>query len=381
MYAEYEIIGVDVEMNDTQKQLLELLSHALFNRPTEITITTDIVEEAKAQAVLSLVSDNPVKLVNNIRLTFAHAELTNVLDGVPFTTFKGYASAYYYPEPIKRPMGDVDFIVDASYYSETIDRLQSAGYKQLEKEHERHITFIKDKNIFELHSEIKGIPNGLDGIQTQSQTAEGKVRELLSDLIPSSLIVDTQQGPIRIPDEFHHCLIMLLHIAGHIINDGGVGLRHICDWAVFVDRVDLIQYQKRLEEVGLWRFACQLTALCVRYLNLEAREWTGKWNDSFLGVFMDDILEAGNFGKKDPGRILSSRLERNSIWWFVENRYPITRRVSILKPLFAVVLLIRRGLLLLSGKRKRIKLSTIIGAEKRENLYRQFGLFENPEIE
>ena len=368
-------------MNNTQKQLLELLSHALFNRPTKVTITTDIEEEAKAQAVLSLVSDSPVKLVNNIRLTFAHAELTSILDGIPFTTFKGYASAYYYPEPIRRPMGDVDFIVNSSNFSETIDRLQNAGYKRLEKEHERHVTFIKDKNIFELHSEIKGIPNGLDGIQTPSQTAEGKVRELLSDLITSSLIVDTHHGPIRIPDDFHHGLIMLLHIAGHIINDSGVGLRHICDWAVFVDRIDLTQYQKRLEEVGLWRFACQLTALCVRYLNLEAREWTGKWDESFLDAFIDDILEAGNFGVKDPGRGLSFRLKRDSFWWFVENRYPITRRVSMLRPVFAVVLLIRRGLLLLSGKRKRVKLSTIIGVEKRENLYRQFGLFENPENE
>jgi hypothetical protein len=37
----------------------------------------------------------------------AHAELTELLGDIPFTTFKGYASVYYYPQPIYRPKGDV----------------------------------------------------------------------------------------------------------------------------------------------------------------------------------------------------------------------------------------------------------------------------------
>jgi hypothetical protein len=361
-------------MTKEQSDLLSLLSQKLFNKPTSLSITDSIKAEAQAQAVSTLIASDYKTLGKNIRVINAHADLTEVFDDIPFTSFKGYASACYYPQPIYRPMGDVDFIVSPENYDPAVEKLINAGYTRTGSEHERHEVFRKDKVTFELHSEIKGIPNGADGIITDSATAEEKVRALLSDLIQTVRTVETQQGKIVIPDDFHHGLIMLLHVAGHMINDGGVGLRHLCDWAVYVNRVDVEQFRSQLEDIGLWTFACQLTAVCSRYLGLPEQSWAGMWDDQFLSSFIEDVLSAGNFGKKEAGRRVALVLEKSSFAELTKKRYPQAK--GILLPTFMVANMLRYGWLMARGKRKVIKPSTFTGAKGRNELYKQFRLFE-----
>ena len=361
-------------MTKEQSELLSLLSQRLFNKPRIVSITDDIKAEAQAQAVSTLISSDYKTLGKNIRVINAHAELTGILTGISFITFKGYASAYYYPQPIYRPMGDVDFIVSPENYNAAVERLINAGYTRTGSEHERHEAFRKDKITFELHSEIKGIPNGADGIITDSATAERKVRGYLSDLIASARTVEIQQGKVVIPDNFHHGLIMLLHVAGHMINDGGVGLRHLCDWAVYVNRVDVEKFMPQLQDIGLWTFASQLTAGSSRYLGLPKKEWAGEWPNEFLSSLIEDILAAGNFGKKEAGRRTALKIEKTSFAEITKARY--TRATGLLLPFYMIVNVVRYGLLLITGKRKIIKPSTFAGAKERNKLYSQFRLFE-----
>ena len=87
-------------MNDTQRKLLSLVSNALFETKDEITLDQDIIAEAKRQAVWGLIDHKAYKeYANNINIQYAHASLTKYLEGITFTTIKGYASAYYYPDP------------------------------------------------------------------------------------------------------------------------------------------------------------------------------------------------------------------------------------------------------------------------------------------
>ncbi len=82
-------------MTEIQKQLLSLLKHALFKAPTDVTETPEIVAEAEArsQSVSTLVARDNVTLAQNLRVINVYTELTEVFGGIPFTTFKGYASA------------------------------------------------------------------------------------------------------------------------------------------------------------------------------------------------------------------------------------------------------------------------------------------------
>ena len=361
-------------MNAMQEQLLSLLSHVLFDTPTAVTIGPETEAEAKSQAVSTLIGTDYKTLSSNIRVINSHAELTRVLAGIPFTTFKGYASAFYYPVPINRPMGDVDFIVAPEYYPAAVERLEGAGWEKLGFDHERHESFRKNKIEFELHTEIKGIPNGADGIVSDSETAEEKVRTLLADLIETARAVQIQQGTVIIPDDFHHGLIMLLHVAGHMLNDGGVGLRHICDWAVYCHRVDVERFRQQLESVGLWTFACQLTALCSKYLGLPEMDWVGEQDDGFLEALMEDVLAAGNFGTKEAGRRTALEVKKTSFAEITKKRYPQASGIRL--PLYMLINVFRYGRLLATGKRRAIKPSTFIGAKGRDELYSRFRLFE-----
>ena len=366
-------------MNRTQELLLQRVSQALFGVPDTSSISEDVLREARAQAVTALVTNDYQMIANNIRVIAAHAELTQLLESIPFTTIKGYASAFYYPAPEKRIMGDVDFIVPPEYYQTTVAQLLQAEWSRLKenKVPERDEPYQKGNTIYELHSEIKGIPNGVGGIKTEFLSAEVKVRELLANLIDTSVKVETQYGPIIIPDEFHHGLIMLLHVAGHMMTGEGVGLRHLCDWAVYAHRTDLEQYRDIYENIGLWTFACQLTSVSSAYLGLPKKQWAGEWPEQFLESLINDFLNAGNFGRKTVGRGSSIILERDSFSDLIKKRIPICQDHPALLPLATAFYLCRYVVRVISGKKKSVKLSTIKEAKKRKILYDQFQLFSS----
>ena len=45
---------------------------------------------------------------------------------------------------------------------------------------------------------------------------------------------------------------MLLYVAGHIINDGGVDLRHLCNRAVYVNNIDISKYKDKFKDASLY---------------------------------------------------------------------------------------------------------------------------------
>lgn len=200
-------------------------------------------------------------------------------------------------------------------------------------------------------------------------------------MIDTAISVETQHGRIVIPDEFPHGLIMLLHVAGHIINDGGVVLRHLCDWAVYVDKVNLSKYKARLKEMGLWIFACQLTAVSIKYLGLKKQPWCEHIDERFLQDFIEDILNAGNFGRKTAGRSTAFKLTKdgNKIKAFAaltEKQYPFCRNNPVLLPIGMVMYVFRYIGTRLTGKGKWVKLSTIKNSKSRMKTYVQFKIFQ-----
>ena len=120
-------------MTNPQSVLLGLLSRALFGGETELPETDweGVLSEASAQTVIALAhSAIPKDLLsgdeaarweqkavaavgNSIRVTCQHEALHTWLteSEIPYVVLKGCSSAHYYPEPLLRAMGDVDFLV------------------------------------------------------------------------------------------------------------------------------------------------------------------------------------------------------------------------------------------------------------------------------
>ena len=394
----------------TQKTVLDLLSSAMFQKPFCADREVDwkaAFDECKAQSVISLAfsalpkSEVPQKiyahwkaLVNenlavNSKISYAHTMLNELLNqaNIPYVILKGCASAEYYDDPLLRTMGDVDFLVSEKEIKQVDKLLKNQGFVFNNSFHEIERAYEKDGVILELHWSITGIPGGRTG---------ELLERFLVDIFDKSQLKHFDLAEYYSPSQFHHGLVMLLHVARHMIT-GGIGLRHFCDWAVFVDKVgiDFVPlFEDKLKQVGLWRFAQILTQFCTLYLGLPQQEWAEIAEKQLLAQLKDDVFASGNFGHKDLSRadeakFITSRkkggvnndsnlkqavLSANEI---VRRHWKFADKVPVVYPAGWAFFGGRYAVRSIAGKRDRVKVNTLVkGAEKRKEIYKGFKLFE-----
>ena len=281
-------------MTESEKNILLALQKALFNKQPSMDITADDIDynEAQKQAVTTLVYSaiddshweiSAQTLKRNMIVLNEHSVFHKLMCDaeIPYVVLKGYASAYYYSKPLLRVMGDVDVLVAEDSLEQTGILLEKAGYKPAESsKHESHIAYHKGNLTIEVHWQMTGIPEGKSG---------DRVRWYMADAIETAVLSETQYGQFMIPDEKHHCLILLLHTASHLLNTG-IGVRHLCDWACFVNRVDGFEehFGSMLRDCGLWNFARLLTIVSTRYIGLPKQKWAGEADESLIEAIMED---------------------------------------------------------------------------------------------
>ncbi len=400
-------------MTDAQQLLLQILGAQLFGRELPDFDGVDwpaLVKEAEQQTVFPLVfsaveSRLPEELVpkcqskyfmyagTSIRNAHQHGKVHKLLagNGIPYVIIKGMASASYYPDPFLRSMGDVDFLIDKSNIPAVTALLKNAGYSTNEKsDHPAHLAFRKGSETIEMHWEPNGLPEGEKG---------ELCRKYLEDIIPTGIGYDTQNEHFIIPDTFHHGLVLLLHTATHIINTG-VGLRHLCDWALFAGKTEDAEFralfEEKLKAVGLWRFAQLLTRVSVRYLGSPEKAWAADnaedTDGALLEAMIGDVFDAGNFGRKDSERLNEAKLMTSGKSGTVdgskgvlfkaltEKAYkamPVCKKAKILLPIGWIVAGVKHLKLVRKGRRPKIHVGKMLaGAEKRRNIYTQFKLYQ-----
>lgn len=101
--------------------------------------------------------------------------------------------------------------------------VNTGSQRSTEPDCDYHRQFKKDGIEYELHWMVKG-----------SQYSSQTIKTFMKDIIDTSVF----RSGMNMPDDFHHGLVLLLHMISHI-TEGGLGLRQLCDWAVYVNRVDL----------------------------------------------------------------------------------------------------------------------------------------------
>ena len=394
----------------TQKTVLNLLSSAMFQKPFRADKDVDwkaVFEECKAQSVISLAFSSLPKnevpqnvyahwkaLVNenlavNSKISYAHTMLNGLLNQakIPYVILKGCASAEYYDDPLLRTMGDVDFYVPPAYFEKADKLLLKNGFKSNEIDHEYEKAYTKDDVIFELHNTVNGVPGGKVGVQIQHD---------FDDVFDKSELKHFDLAEYYSPSPFHHGLVMLLHVARHMVT-GGIGLRHFCDWAVFVDKVgdDFAQmFENTLKQVGLWRFAQIMTQFCTAFLGLKHQAWVGNIDKKLLYDLKNDVFAGGNFGHKDLSRadeakFITSRkkggvnndsnvkqavLSANEI---VRKHWKFADKVPVVYPAGWVFFGGRYAIRAVIGKRDKVKVRVLAkSAKKRKEIYQGLKLFE-----
>ena len=394
----------------TQKTVLQLLSAAMFQKSFTAEKEVDwkaVFSECKAQSVVSLafsaLPKNTVpqeivaqwkavvneSLAVNSKISYAHTMLNHLmkLAEIPYVILKGCASAEYYDDPLLRTMGDVDFYVPSDRFDKTDKLLVKHGFRSNEIDHEYEKAYAKDDVVFELHNTVNGVPGGKVGTE---------IRHYFDDIFEKSTLKHFDLAEYYSPSPFHHGLVMLLHVARHMVT-GGIGLRHFCDWAVFVDKVGddfSAMFEDKLKRVGLWCFAQIMTQFCTAYLGLKPQVWAGETDMKLLYDLKNDVFAGGNFGHKDLSRadeakFITSRkkgtvnndsalkqavLSANEI---VRKHWKFADKVQVVYPFGWLFFGGRYAIKAVIGKRDKVKVKALVeSAEKRKDIYQGLRLFE-----
>ncbi len=409
-------IDINSLMTREQQVLSGLLAESLFNIPfvSEGDIDWEgVIKESKSQAVTAVAFQNPksfsemdkevqnelskyvtVRFMKNVKIRQNHAYLHKLMNdaGIKYCVLKGTASAHYYPQPLLRSMGDVDFYVDRNDVETTKQLLFAEGF-ELDRinngERGHHMVFRKNGKHLELHFEIAGIPDSPVG---------DIIRDYFNDIIELSNESVEEYVTYTNPSAFHHGLVMLLHMQHHIVTEG-IGLRHLCDWAVFINKFNNNEftdlYKETLERSGLWNFARIISLVACICLKLPKQDWMSEESsDTEIaeGIAID-ILSGGNFGRKIKNRkyerlIISvkgrdgkrkSKFVRSfeSLNKMVNVHWPVVRKLPFLYPIGWVFFVLRLFVMIMLGKRPKLKLfRSFKESDRRSELYGSLKLFE-----
>ena len=328
--------------------------------------------------------------LRNILIAREHTHLDKMLKNaqIPYVILKGMASARFYPDDLMRMMGDVDFLVKECDVDRADELLTADGYVAAKKEHSHHITYTKNGIRAEMHFLPPGIPEGETG-----EKIKGYFENITSDAKEAS----TSVGSVSVPSDFHHGELLLLHTIHHLTGDG-LGLRHLCDWAVFASSFGedefRMMFEEKLKSTGMWEFAKILTKTCEMFLGAPSVLKQNDVNENICIKLILDIFSSGNFGQKSEDRsheslLISSKNEKGieekslvaqgfkSINSIVYRNWPLVRKYKFLLPIGWLFFCGRYLFRSLTGKRPSIHLKNVFSqAQQRKDFYSELKLFE-----
>ena len=325
------------KLTPEQSTLLALIRSALWGtEPPEDPETA--MDEARKQALVPLLfPDNIIAKIcyrHYIMLLSAQNEMIALMRqaGIPVIILKGSAAAVYYPDPIRRTMGDVDFIVPQDRFEEASELLAAGGYALVHerKPEERHVSYVYKGVMFELHHHFS-----FEGIDVEPYVTAG-----LQD--PTIITLDAYEVPVL--PELGNGLVLLAHLASHLRS--GLGLRQAIDWmmycsAVLDDEMWKTRFQKAAQACGLETLAVTLTRMCQRYLGLaDSITWCGGADERLCDELLDNLLNAGNFGHANGSgnrvETVTTNIRRYGLFRFLqkagEHNWSAYRRHRWLKP-------------------------------------------------
>ena len=289
----------------------------------------------------------------NVRLNDAAIQVSEWFRKKGFRTciLKGQGNALMYPNPYSRTPGDIDIWVEGEdkrviSFVRSISPHEKACY--------HHIEFPSYKGV---EVEVHYRPSFLLRFwhNRKLQKYYGRVKEEQF----SHRVMLGEQGEIAIPTVEFNLIFQLTHIYAHLMNEG-IGLRQLLDYYFVVcdfykvyqnfsnpsvslskgsstfspspsssgsgdvtallgarhryalrladhqrstpdcagwDRLGVLQ--KELKELGLWKFAGAIMYIMQEVFGMPASQLIVPPNEKYGKFVLNEVLEAGNFGKHD----------------------------------------------------------------------------------
>lgn len=294
-------------INTNQQALLEMLKASLFGKVPNYPEDVDwdaVLREAKDQTVVALAAPAvpeeeaekwciPARR-NMMRFFQILDEQTYLVKafqgaGIPIVILKGCAAAMYYPQPLQRTMGDIDFIVPLDCFEDARRLMIDNGYEfDHDEGNDREYSYCKNDIILELHHHYSD-----EGWDIDPLIMEGLTHPNMSELYGKAFPV--------LPAEING-LVLLDHIRHHMRQ--GLGIRQIIDWMMFLhafpgDDAWNNRFAPLVRDAGLETFAATVTKMCRRWFGLpDEITWCDHADDDLVMKLLETVFQFGNFGNK-----------------------------------------------------------------------------------
>ena len=315
-----------------QKQFLELLRAGLWGGCPDVTLFQGevnwkaIFKIAREQAVQVLVADGLEALPEHLAprkdtiYKIAIRRTTNSLaykvqkslinrittlfneEGIPSILLKGQGVAQNYQKPESRMCGDIDIYVGMDNFHKACEILRREGAEELihQDEHESHIAFDLDDKTIEVHKKSDVIRGRKLNDSFQKWTTIHLDAKLADGTLPKW---NNDGTLINIPDPTYNAFYIIHHAVRHMLGEG-IGLRHVCDWMIFLhthqDQIDTEELKAKLAEYKMATAWGQFGALATKYLGFPEEHLLVppiNQNESKAELLLQHIFSTGNFGQ------------------------------------------------------------------------------------
>ncbi len=326
---------------------------------------------------------------SNLKVIKAQSDLVEILNekGFKYAIIKGASASCYYNNPFDRILGDVDFLIDKKDRSKIEDLLVAKGYFKDPMAHISHVVFTKPNAHLEMHFEVAGLPEN---------EHKSYVQNFVLPTVETAVKKSLDGNEFLSPTSLYHGVIILLHTQHHLLGEG-LGLRHLCDLAVFVSKTykedfwvnDLLPFAKN---IGLYKFLSVMVKTCVEYLKIPRPDWLEDFVEPSPEEIMLDVFSSGNMGKKDEVRARSGMLiakkgnkKRGAIATLAISlhkaillKYPFVKKWWILYPFVYLYKAVQNVIRIIFKKRTSIT-KMAPEAQKRQKLYDKLDVYKTKE--
>ena len=386
-------IGITCGEIDWRGVLDESLAHAMTLVALE---GTDGLECEIPDNILAQWQTRAVQyIIKNEKLMGVQDEMLEILkkEGISGAVIKGSAASACYRNPDIRTLGDIDFLVREKDFEKTIEVLEKNGFVKGEYEtNPCHTELSYGGCVIEIHKYVNGLPDGEMGEY---------IKSIYENSLENDLHIE-EIGAYTFPVTNDLCgaLTLIIHTQGHALSSG-LGMRHLCDWAAFVDKklTDELKAELEpvLEKIGLFKFYKELTATCERFLLSDrfALDDSTERSSDLCDMLFLDFMFCGNFGRKDPaalrgglvftrktvikgkdGSTVAKVKILKNIIYFIKVSWPITKKHPILIPVGFIYIPARYLFRVIGGKRKMVSTRFLSTTTKRNDLYERLDLFK-----
>ena len=198
---------------------------------------------------------------------------------IPYFVLKGSGVSEFYPVPMLRTMGDIDFVVHTEDREKVHEILLKQGYECKTKYPDREWQYFKDGRELELH----------DHLIYEESVNNSKQEAFFNNFWPY-----VHNNTL---DLSFHFLFLISHLRKHFMNEG-VGFRQFIDIAIVAKygELDWLWIEKTADEIELLPFLKTVLTFVFRWFSVAVPIECAEITDEFYEVSTEKIFEDGVFG-------------------------------------------------------------------------------------